>query len=79
VRLLLADIDAKDNDGFTALMLAANDGYAHIVSLLIAHIADVNLKSNPPYENTALILACISGNCECVRRGASPTVGCRWD
>ncbi len=48
-------------------MLAANDGHVHIVSLLIAHKADVNLKSNPPHENTALILACGKGHGECVR------------
>ena len=39
-----ADINAKDNDGQTALMKAAREGHVGIVELLLKKGADVNVK-----------------------------------
>lgn len=39
------DIDAKDKDGFTALILASRDGHADIVKKLISSGAEVNKQS----------------------------------
>jgi ankyrin repeat protein len=41
-----ADIEAKDNDGMTALMKASFMGRKEIVELLIQNGADVNQKNN---------------------------------
>ncbi len=41
-----ADINAKDKNGITALMLASSDGYRDIVKLLLARGADINAKNN---------------------------------
>jgi ankyrin repeat protein len=49
VRLLLekgAPVDTGRNDGWTALMLAAEKGKADAVKALIAKGADVNVKIN---------------------------------
>jgi cytohesin len=40
-----ADVNAKDNDGYTALHLAAGGGYKDVAELLLAKGADVNAKS----------------------------------
>jgi ankyrin repeat protein len=50
-----ADVNAKDKDGQTALMLAAGGGYTEIVKALIEKGADVNAKNNT--GDTALSLA----------------------
>ncbi|MFA5106679.1 MAG: ankyrin repeat domain-containing protein, partial [Candidatus Micrarchaeia archaeon] len=50
-----ADVNAKDRDGYTALMVASYWGHMDIVKLLIAAGADVNAKSETGY--TALIEA----------------------
>lgn len=39
-----AEINAKTNDGFTALIHAAKRGHAEVVKALLAHGADVNAK-----------------------------------
>ena len=41
-----ADVDAKDNNGRTALMYASASGYEGIVKILIENKADVNAKDN---------------------------------
>ena len=41
-----ADVDAKDIDGRTALMLAIQNGHLDVVKALIAKGADVNAKDN---------------------------------
>ena len=47
--LLLAkdvDVDATEKDGYTALIISAEKGYANVVTQLISKGADVNAKSN---------------------------------
>lgn len=39
-----ANIDAKDSNGFTALMLACQMGNDDLVSLLVEHNADTSIK-----------------------------------
>ncbi|MBQ6001671.1 MAG: ankyrin repeat domain-containing protein [Synergistaceae bacterium] len=50
-----ANVNAKKNDGETALMLAAWRGHTQIAELLIKYGAEVNAKTTG--GNTALILA----------------------
>ena len=49
-----ADVNAKNKNGATALILAADKGNAEIVSFLIDKGADVNAKDG---NGTALMLA----------------------
>jgi ankyrin repeat protein len=54
-RLLLehkAEVDAKDNDGETALQLAAENGHEVVVRLLVEKGADINTINYD--EGTAL-------------------------
>jgi ankyrin repeat protein len=49
VRLLLnagADVDARDDEGWTALMEPAGEGHKEVVELLIAAGVDVNARNN---------------------------------
>ena len=41
-----ADVNAKDDDGWTPLFVAVGDGYKKIIELLIANGADVNAKDD---------------------------------
>ena len=50
-----ADINARDNYGWTALIYAAINGYTEIARLLLSAGADVNIKAND--GNTALMEA----------------------
>lgn len=59
------DINAKDNDGRTALMKASAYGQNEVVEALIENGADVNIIDN--YNNTALIYASIFGHNEVVK------------
>jgi ankyrin repeat protein len=63
VKVLLengADVNAKDNDGGTALMWAARRGYVDVVVLLLVQRADVNSRNKN--GETALMWAAREGN-----------------
>jgi ankyrin repeat protein len=53
------DIDARDEHGQTALMVAARDGQTAAVRWLVAHGADLNHTAK--YHLSALMLAVING------------------
>ena len=40
----MADVNAKDRDGWTALIVASQNGHQNVVQALIAARADVNAK-----------------------------------
>merc|ERR1712147_277801 len=53
-------VDAKDHDGYTALMLAADGGHAAAIAALLAAGAEVDAKANDCW--TALIVAANGGH-----------------
>ena len=55
-----ADVEAKDNSGWTALMLAAQNGHVGVVQALLAARADVNAVCHSGW--TALMLAALYGH-----------------
>ena len=55
-----ANANAKDNDGWTALMQAAVHGHTETAELLLKHGADVNAKRND--GSTALMQAAVNGH-----------------
>jgi hypothetical protein len=61
-----ADIDARDRDGQTALMLAAMEGAGELTAFLIDRGA--SLDHTAKYGLSALMLAVIRGHLEVVRR-----------
>jgi len=60
-----ADVNAKDNDGQTALYWASCSGRAEVVTLLLDAKADVNTKDNN--GQTALYWASYYGHAEVVK------------
>jgi ankyrin repeat protein len=68
VQLLLnlhADVNAKSQDGDTALHLACTNGYAHVVELLLHNGADINATDNS--NKTSLHLASAQGHVDVVK------------
>ena len=68
IKLLIeagANVNAKENDGRTPLMCAADKGHSEIVKLLIENGADVNAKNN--YGHTSLMCAAGKGHTEIVK------------
>lgn len=59
-----ADVNAKRNDGWTALHIASSFGYKEIVELLLAKGVDVNAKDDD--GSTPLLLASQKGHKEVV-------------
>lgn len=59
------DVNAKKDDGCTALMHAAENGYLNIVKLLVENGADVNVKDN--YNDIALKKAVYNGHKDIVK------------
>ena len=59
-----ADVNAKRNDGVTALMIASLHGDIDIIKFLIENGADVNTKSNHGY--TALMGANLQGDIDII-------------
>ena len=70
VKSLLANgakVDERNEDGETALMIAANFvGNTQVVKTLLAHKADMNARTNR-YRETALMSAASTGDTECVK------------
>jgi len=60
-----ADVNVKDEEGYTALMIASYKGHIEVVKALIAAKADVNAKANN--NVTALMMASMNGHREIVR------------
>jgi len=60
-----ADINAKDDHGFTALMWAVVGGHFHAVKLLLDKGADINAKNNN--GQTALMHAALGGEVDAVK------------
>ena len=58
-----ADVNARNNYGWTALSHAARIGNVELVRLLIAHGADVNVQDESGW--TPLMRAAMKGNSEC--------------
>ena len=59
-----ADVNAKNSDGYTALILASSNGRTEIVAMLLDAGANVNAKDE--YNATALIKASSNGHKEIV-------------
>ena len=60
-----ADVDARNRHGQTALMLAAHAGHREVVSVLIAHRANLNMTAK--YGLSALMLALVARQVEVAR------------
>lgn len=59
------DINSTLLDDWTALHLAANEGYAEVVQILIKHGA--NIEAETRMNRRALHIACLRGNLEVVK------------
>ena len=60
-----ADVNAKNGNGSTALMLASQEGHLTVVQVLLTAKADVDLKAGS--GNTALLLAAQEGHADVVQ------------
>ena len=58
------DINIKNNDGKTALILAARNGHRLCLEVLIQHNADVDIQGNN--GGTALLWAAYNGHTSCL-------------
>merc|ERR1712048_16620 len=56
-----AAVNARDNDGITPLLLAAENGQPSAIAALIAARADVN-ACDWERRNTPVLLACLNGH-----------------
>ena len=59
------DLNAKDDDGFTALTVASREGHIKIVEMLLNAKADINVKTLE--NNTALMVATANRHIDIVR------------
>ncbi len=60
-----AEVNARDDVGYTPLMIAADYGNGDSLRLLLEHLADVNAQATN--GRTALMLAAAAGHAEMVR------------
>ena len=75
-----SDVNARDHNGYTALIYAAQNGNEICIDYLLRTGADVNLRSNDGF--TALVKAAENGHYKCVmallRAGAKSTKYALW-
>ena len=75
-----SDVNARDHNGYTALIYAAQNGNEICIDYLLHTGADVNLRSNDGF--TALVKAAENGHYKCVmallRAGAKSTKYALW-
>lgn len=62
-----ANVNAKDNDGHTALIYAAGVGHADVAKLLLDKGANIEAKAKDKWGGTALIYAAMYGNADVVK------------
>lgn len=62
------DINAKDTDGLTLVMLAATNGHAELVSYLIERGVDISATCEEQNDFDALIMACAQGHAAVARK-----------
>ncbi|XP_049436047.1 photoreceptor ankyrin repeat protein [Epinephelus fuscoguttatus] len=62
----LIDINHQDNDGNTALMIAAQAGFITILNFILNYYSGVDTEVRDPRGFTALIKAGLQGRAECV-------------
>ncbi|XP_026776546.3 photoreceptor ankyrin repeat protein [Pangasianodon hypophthalmus] len=60
------DINHQDNDGNTALMIAAQAGFATILTYILNYYSGVDIELRDHRGFTALIKAALQGNSDCV-------------
>ncbi|XP_076132100.1 photoreceptor ankyrin repeat protein [Alosa pseudoharengus] len=60
------DINHQDNDGYTALMIAAQAGFVNIQNYILNYYSGVDLELMDTRGFTALIKAAMQGNNDCV-------------
>ena len=62
-RIKGADVNMLDDEGYTSLIRAAENGHVTCVNGLITSGADVNTTGS--YGYSALLMACVKDECEC--------------
>lgn len=61
------DVDSKNDEGWTALMMASHNGHTQVVRLLIQNGADVAARSQAEPKRTALLAAAEQGHADIVK------------
>ena len=56
-----ADVNFKNKNNLTPLMIASQKGYLQVINILIKYKADINLSTDQ-YKTTALMFACDKGH-----------------
>jgi ankyrin repeat protein len=70
-----ADVNVKDDDGFTPLFVASCLGHVHVVKEFLEHGADTEARDTHTLGRTPLHLACFTGHLPVVNELLSPSNG----